>query len=193
MHAPGDEHGALSWEVAQRATREALRHWPLLHHWRDDVLSDATLGVTLARNAYDPTRGVTYFTYALHRARGQILDGLRSRSPLTRAAHARGDTPPLPPRSLDEPIGRRNRDSFTPTPITLGDLIPDPRRPLDTVDDTDELHRILLLLPLRQAAVLCAYDLAGDTLAEFGARLGISESGACRLRKTALKNARDTV
>jgi RNA polymerase sigma factor (sigma-70 family) len=170
MHAPGDEHGALSWEVAQTATRQALRRWPRLSKHREEVLSDACLGVTLARNSFDPERGVAFFTYALYRARGQILDGLRHRAPLTRDQVAKGLEPPPDPRSLD-PIAYR---------------IPDQRRPLEDFEDRDELEGLLARLPERLAFVLREVDLHGHPLAAVGLALGVTESRVCQLRKQAL-------
>jgi RNA polymerase sigma factor for flagellar operon FliA len=52
----------------------------------DDLMQDGVLGLIGALHRYDPTRGVVFSTYAGHRIRGAMLDGLRARDPLPRAA-----------------------------------------------------------------------------------------------------------
>jgi RNA polymerase sigma factor for flagellar operon FliA len=51
----------------------------------DDLVQDGVLGLIGAVRRYDPSRGVVFSTYAGHRIRGAILDGLRMRDPLPRA------------------------------------------------------------------------------------------------------------
>jgi len=51
----------------------------------DDLINDGVLGLMDALRRYDPQRRVGFTTYAGHRIRGAILDGLRKRDPLPRA------------------------------------------------------------------------------------------------------------
>lgn len=51
----------------------------------DELLSDGVIGLIEALRRYDPSRGVGFSTYAGHRIRGAMLDGLRDRDPLPRA------------------------------------------------------------------------------------------------------------
>ncbi len=51
----------------------------------DDLINDGVLGLMEALRRYDPQRRVGFTTYAGHRIRGAILDGLRRRDPLPRA------------------------------------------------------------------------------------------------------------
>ena len=48
----------------------------------DDLVSDGTVGLMQAWERFDPDRGVKFETYASYRVRGEILDGLKSYSPV---------------------------------------------------------------------------------------------------------------
>ena len=48
----------------------------------DDLVSDGTVGLMKAWENFDPERGVKFETYASYRVRGEILDGLKSYSPV---------------------------------------------------------------------------------------------------------------
>ena len=50
----------------------------------DELINDGVIGLIEAMKRYDPTRGVGFSTYAGHRIRGAMLDGLRVRDPLPR-------------------------------------------------------------------------------------------------------------
>ncbi len=50
----------------------------------DELINDGVIGLIEALGRYDPTRGVAFSTYAGHRIRGAMLDGLRARDPLPR-------------------------------------------------------------------------------------------------------------
>ena len=51
----------------------------------DDLINDGVIGLIRALHRYDPDRGVGFSTYAGHRIRGAMLDGLRERDPLPRS------------------------------------------------------------------------------------------------------------
>jgi RNA polymerase sigma factor for flagellar operon FliA len=55
----------------------------------EDLLSQGLLGLIDAVDKFDPTRGVSFSTYATHRIRGHILDGLRSLDLLSRSSRRR--------------------------------------------------------------------------------------------------------
>jgi RNA polymerase sigma factor for flagellar operon FliA len=50
----------------------------------DELMNDGVIGLIAAAQRYDPDRGVGFSTYAGHRIRGAMLDGLRERDPLPR-------------------------------------------------------------------------------------------------------------
>jgi len=51
----------------------------------DELINDGVIGLIEALRRFDPSRGVGFSTYAGHRIRGAMLDGLRARDPLPRA------------------------------------------------------------------------------------------------------------
>jgi RNA polymerase sigma factor (sigma-70 family) len=161
--------GAAAWSAAVSATRHVLRAYPWLD--RDDVLSDACLGATLALHTYDPHLG-SLDVHIFYRAWRTALDGIRQRAPLTRDGYP--------------------RDGHQASLDAMLTTIPHPRAPEaeQAVDDRDQLRRILAALPPEMAAVLRAYDLTGRTLLDIAREMGVSESQVCKLRKKALALAR---
>lgn len=51
----------------------------------DELINDGVIGLIGALQRYNPARRVVFSTYAGHRIRGAMLDGLRERDPLPRA------------------------------------------------------------------------------------------------------------
>lgn len=49
-----------------------------------DLRSDAMLGLVRAARDYEPARNAKFYTYARHRIRGAVIDGLRHNDPATR-------------------------------------------------------------------------------------------------------------
>jgi RNA polymerase sigma factor for flagellar operon FliA len=65
----------------------------------NDLVHDGVIGLIDALRRYDPARKVTFATFAGHRIKGAMLDGLRARDPLPRQARraqkaAAGNPPP---------------------------------------------------------------------------------------------------
>ncbi len=99
------EDGALWARYAatrDAATREEiiLRYVPLVRYVLnrlsieigseyEDLLSQGLLGLIDAVDKFDPARGTSFSTYAIHRIRGHILDGLRALDLLSRPARRR--------------------------------------------------------------------------------------------------------
>jgi RNA polymerase sigma factor for flagellar operon FliA len=142
-----------------------------------------------AARRYRGDRGASFGAYAARRVRGQILDALRERDPLTRSARRafraaqraseEGTTgaaaiPPYVEVSLDR-IGEVAE--VRPAPGR-----PDERWPLvaTAVRDLTSLERHVLVLSYGR----------GLTLREIGGEVGLSESGVCRLRARALARVR---
>lgn len=179
MTVPGDEQGAITWDRALLATRITIRTHPWLSAVADDVLADALLGACQARTRYNPTLGMDYGAYLYRRARGAILDGIRTRGPLPRSQAHQGTRPPL------------SLDALVADGLDLHQLIPAPRDPrLDEIDDTDQVQRLLERLPANLAEILIAVDLHGETLSSYGRRHGYTQSRASQIRAQALRTAR---
>lgn len=62
---------ALAWKIHQKLPR---------HVELDDLIGYGTVGLAEAATTYDPSRGLKFTTFAYHRIRGAILDGLSKMS-----------------------------------------------------------------------------------------------------------------
>lgn len=102
---PGNRFGRVA--VGDLAARDALiaAHLPLVKHIagcirgrlgacpeHDELISAGTLGLLQAIDAFDPSRGHTFSTFATPRIRGAILDALRwhDHAPRSRRRKVRG-------------------------------------------------------------------------------------------------------
>ena len=156
---------------------------------REDLLAWGVLGLVQAARRYEPAAGASFGAYAARRVRGQVLDALRERDPLTRTARrafrlARERDPGLPAPvvevSLDAYL-EAGRDP-TGTPVKACRAAPDRR--------LAGVAAALRSLPEIERTVLVLSYGRGLTLREIGARVGLSESGVCRLRARALRRVR---
>lgn len=69
---------------ARRIVRKIASQLPP-HLDRDDLMSAAVIGLIMAAERFDPSRGVQFLTFAEQRIRGTILDELRAQDWLTRS------------------------------------------------------------------------------------------------------------
>ena len=81
----------------------------------EDMLSYGMQGLIEAFNAFDPTRGAKFSTYALPRIRGAILDALRAAHPLPRSLQKFSSDVEHASAKLHVKLGR------TPTKAELAD------------------------------------------------------------------------
>ena len=81
----------------------------------EDMLSYGMQGLIEAFNAFDPTRGAKFSTYALPRIRGAILDALRAAHPLPRSLQKFSSDVEHASATLHVKLGR------TPTKAELAD------------------------------------------------------------------------
>jgi RNA polymerase sigma factor for flagellar operon FliA len=142
-----------------------------------------------AARRYRGDRGASFGAYAARRVRGQILDALRERDPLTRSA-----------RRAFRAAQRANEDrgmaSSAAAPYLevsldrIGDVAENRRAP-DRLDARWPLVASALrdLTPLERRVLVLSYG-RGLTLREIGSEVGLSESGVCRLRARALARLR---
>lgn len=153
---------------------------------REDLIAWGLVGLVQAARRYRGDRGASFGAYAARRVRGQILDALRERDPLTRsarrayrAAQQSGDdrgmaNPPYVEVSLDR----------------IGD-VPEVHRAPDRRDERwpQVASALRDLDPIERRVLVLSYG-RGLTLREIGNEVGLSESGVCRLRARALARVR---
>ncbi|MEK6226932.1 MAG: sigma-70 family RNA polymerase sigma factor [Chloroflexota bacterium] len=156
---------------------------------REDLIAWGLVGLVQAAHRYRGDRGASFGAYAARRVRGQILDALRERDPLTRSA-----------RRAFRAAQRASEDhgaavSVAPPYVEIS---------LDRIGDVAEVHAapehrderwplvasaLRDLAPLERRVLVLSYG-RGLTLREIGSEVGLSESGVCRLRARALARVR---
>lgn len=150
-----------------------------------DVDSDALLGLLKACRSFDPSRGAAFKTYLTQRVRGEVLDGLRDRGPLTRADLERvkaGVEVPFQERvsleALREEVGFDAVDDDT----SLLELAREAalRRRVDAL-----FRYASLALAPREYEALVRHYRDGERLKAIGESWSVSESRVCQILKAA--------
>jgi RNA polymerase sigma factor for flagellar operon FliA len=152
---------------------------------REDLIAWGLVGLVQAARRYRGDRGASFGAYAARRVRGQVLDALRERDPLTRSARrafrsAQRASEDLPPPYVEISLDR------------IGDIAQRQRRPEPRDERWPLVARALRDLPPVERRVLVLSYGRGLTLREIGREIGLSESGVCRLRARALERVRST-
>ena len=155
---------------------------------REDLIAWGILGLVQAARRYRDENGAAFGAYAARRVRGQIYDALRERDPLTRSARrefraAREKDPELPPPAVEVSLDRLMQVIGEPAAAQRCRAQEDAR--------WARVAREVRGLPRRERAVIVLSFGRGLTLREIGQRVGLSESGVCRLRARALARLRD--
>ena len=173
-------HLSFARAVAARALDPRCRG-----HDREDLIAWGVVGLVQAARRYRGDRGASFSAYAARRVRGQVLDALRDRDPLTRTARreyrsAQRVAEDLPPPYVEVSLDR------------VGDLPDRPReRGASPPDERwTRVARALRDLPALERRVLVLSYGRGLTLLEIGREVGLSESGVCRVRARALRRVR---
>ena len=150
---------------------------------REDLISWGVVGLVQAAKRYRGDRGASFGSYAARRVRGQVLDALRERDPLSRAARRAYRSAQRASEDIAPPYVELSLDR-------IGD-VPE-QRPAGAARDArwQEVARALRdLAPAERRVLVLSYG-RGLTLREIGAEIGLSESGVCRLRSRALERVR---
>lgn len=194
---------AIAWKTHQRLPRTVEL---------DDLVAYGQIGLLEAIAAFDATRGRKFTTYAWHRIRGAMLDGLGKMTWFDRAAFEGRQyerTPADTPATAASPAAQGAAGETRPPAAGTGGKSP-ARRPvrsdLETVAlmsreaDAGEaaLHLELVMflrdlvasLPDKEAALVRGTFFEGRTLTEAARRVGISTAWASRLQTRALADLR---
>lgn len=154
---------------------------------REDLVAWGVVGLVQAARRYRATEGASFAAYAARRVRGQVLDALRARDPLSRAARRayraeRAVNEDLPPPYAEVSLERMIEAGHEPAARSQASAVRDPRWP--------GAYLALRALPAAERRVLALSFGRGLTLREIGRVMGLSESGACRVRARALARLR---
>ena len=191
---PGDEriiaHLGFAKAIAARALDPRCRGAD-----REDLVAWGVLGLVQAARRYRDDAGAPFGAYAARRVRGQVLDALRERDPLTRAARRAYRAAREQDADLPQPIVEVSLDrcmaAGREVAVEWGSR--DTVRPVRSQWSEEQWARVaaeLRGLPPLERKVLVLSFARGLTLKEIGVRIGLSESGVCRLRARALRDVR---
>ena len=153
---------------------------------REDLIAWGLVGLVQAARRYRGDRGASFGAYAARRVRGQVLDALRERDPLTRSARRAFRSAQRASEELPQPYMEVSLDR-------IGDIAQRQRRPEPRDARWSLVARALRDLPPLERRVLVLSYGRGLTLREIGREIGLSESGVCRLRARALERVRSAL
>jgi RNA polymerase sigma factor FliA len=191
---------ALAWKIHRRVSYRIEL---------EDLVSYGQIGLAEAARDFDPDRGVQFTTYAYHRIRGAIFDGLGTLQWFKHANYHRGQYEPLaadlanenespPGDSLDEDVSWLRGLSRTLAVVHLFCQLD--ARPIELMDKTQASpsdviarHELILRLvelvenlPPDDRDLIKAVYFQGESLTVAADRLGISKSWASRMHARAL-------
>ena len=155
---------------------------------REDLIAWGVFGLVQAARRYRGDLGAPFGAYAARRVRGQVLDALRDRDPLTRTERRAFREAQKLSEDLPQPYVEISLDRLA----ELGDPdMPDGAgtRPRPDPRWHAVAGALTALPPIERRVIVLAYA-REMTLREIGARVGLSESGVCRVRARALKKLR---
>jgi len=202
-------YGGLLVHAARRVSCEVR-----LPCRREELIGFGVTGLLEAHQRFDPTRGVRFASFAYHRVRGAMIDGVRAMLPLSRRAYQMGanaEAAIARGAEVDRAILGRLSATFAMTALDLEpELAPaDPDDLLDGDGDGRERvtrpvdldaegalgqHQMLVLLrgmlgdlTREEQIVVRGMYFEERCLGDIGAELGISKSWACRIHTRALR------
>lgn len=137
-----------------------------------DAVQEGTIGLIEAVERYDPTRGVAFSLYAVHRVRGRILDFLRREG------------------SVDLPC----LEAETEAQETAKELLVDERASVAELAEhhalVDVLGAVMERLPLRERLVLKGVTIGGTQAQTMAESLGVTPAHIYRLQQSGIRRVR---
>lgn len=141
----------------------------------NDLVSDGIVGLLQAANAFDPGRGLQFWTFAQSRVRGAMVDGIRTDQGKRKYLRDR----PLVVALSDD------YDQVDPSPSPLDRAL----RASHAREVARTVRRTLRQVRPREAAVFVA-SVRGESLEAIGRRLGFNQSRASQLRARVVRALR---
>jgi RNA polymerase sigma factor FliA len=183
---------------------------------QDDLVSDGVLGLIDAIDRFEPSRGLSFQTFAVPRIRGAIIDGMRAMDFVPRSVRDKLRTVHRAQVTLEERLGRTPEDTEVAREVgipvqQLRDLsrqASSNHANLDDFDLADELTtaadhgieegdlsaslmRVVDQLGERDQVIIALYYFEGLTLAEIGQVLGVTESRVSQVHRRATNTMRE--
>jgi RNA polymerase sigma factor for flagellar operon FliA len=182
---------------------------------QDDLVSDGVLGLMDAIERFDPSRGLSFQTFAVPRIRGAIIDGLRAMDFVPRSVRDKVRIVQQATIALEEKLGRLPDDEEIAREVGVPvqqvrdltkqassnhanlddfELADELASAADTSveqgDTKDSLRRVIGELGERDQVVIALYYFEGLTLAEIGRVLGVTESRISQVHSRATASLR---
>lgn len=175
-------HTALVYSIATKVS----------HAYRvpdsvQDLCGYGYLGLIEAATRYRPESRVPFVSFAYHRVRGAIVDGLRRQGWQTRAEYA-----------AQLRSARANADSSVASavmaaPVLSAEITESIAGDEETrvgIEDSLDLRRAVAELPELERNVLDRYYFADQTLEEIAVALGVTKSWVCKLHARGIELVR---
>lgn len=149
---------------------------------QDALESDALFALLRAARSFDPNRGTSFKTYAGHRIRGAMIDGVRERNSFDR----RKRWQPIV-ISLHTAVAQDGEGNT----VTLGDLLECGGEPVGAaIERQDEVDLLLRPLNRKHRSMIRQYYMAEATQAKIGRRHGLSASRVSQQLRAARQQLR---
>ncbi|HUE72057.1 MAG TPA: sigma-70 family RNA polymerase sigma factor [Pirellulaceae bacterium] len=192
---------ALAWKIHQKLPRQIDL---------EDLVGYGTIGLAEAATTFDPARGYRFTTYAFHRIRGAILDGLSKMSWFRIEKYHDGSYRPdkgvagygaeeetIPLSELEMPLEwfrqtAERLESQRLTALSSAQLMDAEDKGLSGEGEAarrevqDRVRQLVDALPATAAELLRATYYEGLTLKDAAARMGRNKTWASRLHAQAL-------
>jgi RNA polymerase sigma factor FliA len=182
-------------------TRLVENHLPLVRHLaarmihrvrpyveKDDLIAIGTEALLRAAERFDPSRGVSFGTFAYLRVRGAMCESIGAVGPLSRGMMRRRRG--RPERRVLPAVLQFDETEPPRTGAALRDLCEALTSAIDASRLTPRLGVALGALDDRDRQLILRHYFAGDTLDEIGRDMGHSRSWASRIHTRALARLR---
>jgi RNA polymerase sigma factor for flagellar operon FliA len=204
MHKLIEKHIGYAHAIAA----DLLKKYPRLD--RRDLESAAELGLVQAANDYDPSRGVSFTTFAYYRIRGAVLDDIRQVSRVSKFETSANDymiayTATTTGRTSRKAVAKDLKHLTASLVITyllsedtqtFDGSLPGTVSPIDQLIRTEQRNRLrkaLRRLPARYYQVLHSYYYDDMSFKQIGHEIGFSESWVSRIHAQGLRMIRDEI
>lgn len=200
---------------ARALAAEVVRQLPA-HVLREDLDAAAELGLVEAAQAFDPSRGILFKTFAYYRIRGAVYDAIRKMTWFSKSQYdkyrfemaANEYMAEYAETAHDVPAENAAREAVSLTEaITSCYLLSLDASQTDVADhgahsaeemllDDEQkrlVRRAMEMLPEKNRAVIEGYYYQNQNLEEVGQRLGLSKSWVCRVHAKSIEMLREAM